>query len=68
MLPFEPRLKLYQAFIVPHFNYCAESWHFCIKRLTDKLEKLNERVLRFACTEITVPHTRLYQNRVELTH
>ena len=35
-----------RAFIASHFNYFAESWHFCSKRLTEKLEKLNERALR----------------------
>ena len=47
MLPFETRMKLYQSFIVPHFNYCAETWNFCSKGATTKLEKLNERALRF---------------------
>ena len=41
------REKLYGAFIAPHFNYCAESWHFCSNRLTGKLENLNERAIRF---------------------
>ena len=39
--------KLYRAFIVPHFNCCAKSWHFCSNRLTGKLEKLNEHELCF---------------------
>ena len=30
-----------------HFNYCAETWNFCSKGATTKLEKLNERALRF---------------------
>ena len=47
MLPVETRMKLYQSFIVPHFNYCAETWNFCSKGATTKLEKLNERALRF---------------------
>ena len=47
ILPFETRMKLYQSFIVPHFNYCAETWNFCSKGATTKLEKLNERALRF---------------------
>ena len=50
MLPFETRMKLYQSFIVPHFNYCARQWNhwnFCSKGATTKLEKLNERALRF---------------------
>ena len=41
------REKLYGAFIAPHFNYCAESWHFCSNRLKGKLENLNERAIRF---------------------
>ena len=41
------REKLYRTFIAPHFNYCAESWHFCSNRLTGKLKKLNEQALRF---------------------
>ena len=44
MFPFD---TLYEAFITPHFNYCSESWLFCSKRATEKLEKLNERSLRF---------------------
>ena len=47
MLPVETRMKLYQSFIVPHFNYCAETWNLCSKGATTKLEKLNERALRF---------------------
>ena len=44
---------LYRAFIAPHFNYCAESWHFCSKCLTEKLEKLKERALRFVYQDKT---------------
>jgi hypothetical protein len=47
LLPFETRKDIYQLFIVPHFDYCSETWHFCIKTLTDKLEKVNERAIRF---------------------
>ena len=47
ILPFDTHMNLYRAFIVPHSNYCAETWHFCSKRASDKLEKINERALRF---------------------
>ena len=47
LLPLKLREKDYRAFIAPHLNYCAESWHFCSNRLTGKLEKLNERALHF---------------------
>ena len=47
MLPFETRRDLYLAFILPHFNYCSETWNFCSKSAADKLERLNERAIRF---------------------
>ena len=40
-------LRLYKAFILPHFYYCSVVWHFCGKRNTDKMEALNKRILRF---------------------
>ena len=47
ILPFDLRIDIYRAFIVPHFNYCSESWHRCEKRGCAKLEKINERAVRF---------------------
>ena len=44
-------LLLYKNFIVPHFNYCADIWHFCGARNTKKLEDLNKRILRFILNE-----------------
>ena len=52
-LPLKLRENLYRAFSAPHFNYCAESWYFCSNRLTEKLEKLNERALRFVYQDNT---------------
>ena len=51
ILPFETRKCLYLGFIIPHFNYCSETWHFCHKNITAKLEKVNERALRFVFNE-----------------
>ena len=39
----EIRRVLYFSFIVAHFNYCSETWHFCSKGAIEKLEKINER-------------------------
>ena len=64
LLPLKLREHLYRAFIAPHFNYCAESWHFCSKRLTEKLEKLNERALRFVYQDKTSTYeTLVVKNR-----
>ncbi|RMX36737.1 hypothetical protein pdam_00023181 [Pocillopora damicornis] len=38
--------KLYKAFILPHFYYCSSVWHFCGARNADKVDNLNERILR----------------------
>ena len=40
------KLKLYNAFILPHFLYFSTVWHFCSTRNSDKLESLNKRALR----------------------
>ena len=64
LLPFKLREKLYRAFIASHFNYCAESWHFCSNRLTGKLQKLNERALRFVYQDkISTYQTLVVKNR-----
>ena len=59
LLPLKLRENLYRAFIAPHFNYCAESWHFCGNRLTENLEKLNERALRFVYQDKNCPYETL---------
>ena len=40
------KLKLYNAFILPHFQYYFMVWHFCSSRNCEKLESLNKRALR----------------------
>ena len=47
MLPFQIRRDLYLSLIAPHFNHSSETRHFCSKGATDKLEKINERAIRF---------------------
>jgi len=40
-------VKLYKAFVLPHFHYCLSVWHFCSAQNAEKLEALNKRILRF---------------------
>lgn len=47
MFFFEIRCDLYLVFIFFYFNYCSEIWNFCSKSVVDKLERLNECVIRF---------------------
>ncbi len=41
------REKIYHTFILSNFNYCPIVWHFCGKVNTKKIEKIQERALRF---------------------
>jgi len=62
LLPFQTRKSIYLAFILPHFNYCSETWKFCSKSASAKLEKVNEGALRFAFNEKQTQ----YQDRLTL--
>ena len=41
------RLTIYFSFIMSNFNYCPIVWHFCGETNTRKIEKIQERALRF---------------------
>ena len=41
------RMVIYNSFILSNFNYCPVVWHFCGKNSTAKMEKIQERALRF---------------------
>ena len=46
-LTVEGKLIIYKSFIMSNFNYCPLIWHFCSQTSTIKLEKIQERALRF---------------------
>ena len=50
----ETMLRLYKAFILPHFYYCSMVWHFSSKQDSDKLDLLNKRILRFIFKDLTL--------------
>ena len=41
------RITIYYSFILSNFNYCPVTWHFCSEKNTMKMEKIQERALRF---------------------
>ena len=41
------KLTIFYSFILSHFNFCPMAWHFCSKTSTNKMEKIQERALRF---------------------
>ena len=44
---------LYRVFVLPHFYYCSQVWHHCGSRNTKKIEKVNERALRYVYKDKT---------------
>ena len=61
ILPLKTKESLYHLFILPNFYHCSHVWHHCRKRNTTKIEKVNERSLRYVYND---KHTS-YQHRLE---
>ena len=47
------KLTICNSFIVSNFNYCPLAWHFCSMSSTNKMEKVQERALRFINNDFT---------------
>ena len=47
------KLNIYHSFIMSNFNYCPLTWHFCGELHTKKIEKIQERALRFIYDDYT---------------
>lgn len=47
ILDFKLRETVHNTFIMANFNYCPIVWHFCSKASANKMEKIQERALRF---------------------
>ena len=45
-VPFHTRINIYNALVMPYFNYCSPVWGNIGKSLSDKLQKLQNRASR----------------------
>ena len=45
-IPFDTRLNMYNALVMPYFNYCSTVWGNILKGLSDKFQKLQNRAAR----------------------
>lgn len=43
----EGKTNIFNSFIISNFNYCPIVWHFCSQASSNKMEKIQERALRF---------------------
>ena len=41
------KLTIFHTFILSSFNFCLWAWHFCTEKNSKKIEKVQERALRF---------------------
>lgn len=53
------RLTIYYSFILSNLNYCPLTWHFCSEKNTIKMEKIQERALRFVYDNYTCSYEEL---------
>ena len=61
ILPCKVKELMYRAFVLPHFHYCSQVWHHCGSRNTKKIEKVNERALRYVYKDKTSAYHELLQ-------
>jgi hypothetical protein len=55
------RLTIYYSFILSNFNYCPVTWHFCSEKNTKKMEKIQERALRFIYNDYVLNYEELLE-------
>ena len=59
LLTLQGKIAFFKYFISSNFNYCPLIWHFCSQCNTNKLEKVQERALRFVYNDYISSHADL---------
>ena len=63
------KVLIFKSFILSNFNYCPLAWHFCSLRSTRKMEKIQERAIRFIENDFTSPLADLLKiNKLSFLH
>ena len=60
-IPIYAKKRLYLAYFLPYLSSCSTVWFHCGKRNADKIEKLNESILRFVLNDFTSSYEKLLQ-------
>ena len=55
------KLTIFHTFILSNFNFCPLAWHFCTDKNSKKLEKVQERALRFVYEDYNSSYEELLQ-------
>ena len=55
------RLTIFHSFVLSNFNFCPLTWHFCSETNTKKIEKIQERALRFVYDDFQSTYKELWE-------
>ena len=55
------------SFIIANFNYCPVIWHFCSAKNIQRIEKIQERALRFVYSDYTSTYPQLLEKSSSCT-
>ena len=61
------KLTIFHTFILSNFNFCPLAWHFCTDKNSKKLEKVQERALRFVYDDYTSSYINLLEKALVLS-
>ena len=59
LITLQGKVAIFKSCISSNFNYCPLIWHFCSQYSTNKLEKVQERALRFVYNYYVSSHADL---------
>jgi hypothetical protein len=60
------KLTIFHTFILSNFNFCPLAWHFCTDKNSKKLEKVQERALRFVYDDYTSSYINLLEKALQI--
>ena len=59
------KLTIFHTFIFSNFNFCSLAWHFCTEKNSKKLEKVQERELRFVYEDYNSSYEELLADQMD---
>ena len=69
VLTVEDKTDMYRSFVLANFNYCPIVWHYCDVNMMRKMEKLQERALRYLLNDHTSDYqTLLFKSGFDTLH
>jgi hypothetical protein len=60
------KLTIFHTFILSNFSFCPLAWHFCTDKNSKKLEKVQERALRFVYNDYISSYINLLEKALQI--